>query len=412
MREFVVSRLTMVSLFTGAGGIDIGFEEAGFGVTLCVEMDPLCRKTLALNRPKWRQSSVHDATELTKEAFMSELNLRPRELSALVGGPPCQPFSKSSQWAPNGARGFDDPRARTVVAFFKVLGWTLPRIVMIENVPGFVSGDLSASIVERFRRVNRNHKTKYRPTLVRVNAADYGVPQKRERILIIAERSGKQFILPSPTHGPDAPEAYMTAWDAFKGLRKPSDDSLSIANTKWGGLLPSIPEGMNYLWHTPRMDGLPLFGWRTKYWNFLLKLAKNEPAPTVQASAGPATGPFHWENRRLTTRELARLQTFPDSWRFSGSVRRQEMQIGNAMPPALAELIALELRRQLLGERVRRRARLIPERRSRAGAPTQPMPVPTCYRHLEANHPPHPGTGLGPAHARRRNMLGKADSGM
>jgi len=157
------------------------------------------------------------------------------------------------------------------------------------------------------------------------------------------------------------------------------------------------------------MDGLPLFGWRTKYWNFLLKLAKNEPSPTVQASAGPATGPFHWENRRLTARELARLQTFPDSWSFAGSPHRQEMQIGNAVPPALAEFIALELRRQFLGERVRRRARLIPRRRSQVGASTRPMPVPTCYRHLEANHPPHPGTGQGPARVKERNMLGKQD---
>jgi len=109
-------------------------------------------------------------------------------------------------------------------------------------------------------------------------------------------------------------------------------------------LLKSIPEGKNYLWHTPRGAGEPLFGWRTRYWSFLLKLSKGQPSWTIQAEPGPATGPFHWRNRLLSIQELVRLQTFPDEYEIVGSRRSAQMQVGNAVPPFLAEQVTIALR--------------------------------------------------------------------
>ena len=98
------------------------------------------------------------------------------------------------------------------------------------------------------------------------------------------------------------------------------DEDLAVRG-KWADLLPSIPEGSNYLHHTDRGEGMPLFGWRRRYWTFLLKLAKNRPSWTIQAQPGPAVGPFHWSNRRLSVRELSRLQTFPDDVNIVGGAR-------------------------------------------------------------------------------------------
>ena len=118
---------------------------------------------------------------------------------------------------------------------------------------------------------------------------------------------------------------------------------------KWADLLPTIPEGLNYLWHTSRGGGVPLFGWRTRYWSFLLKLAKSKPSWTIQAQPGSAIGPFHWKNRKLSARELCRLQTFPDDLSFDTSQNQIQRMIGNAVPSLLAEVLAWEIRTQLLG---------------------------------------------------------------
>src|SRR5262249_53266014 len=148
--------------------------------------------------------------------------------------------------------------------------------------------------------------------------------------------------------------------------------------------------------------GAPLFGWRTRFWSFLLKLAKSKPSWTIQAEPGPATGPFHWENRLLSASELARLQTFPHDYRFYGSRHSAQRQIGNAVPSALAELIGREIRRQLLGHKsVRRAATLIPSRRRSCPPPLEPTEVLAKFDYLRGDHKPHPGTGQGPSAKQR-----------
>jgi DNA (cytosine-5)-methyltransferase 1 len=180
------------------------------------------------------------------------------------------------------------------------------------------------------------------------------------------------------------------------------------ASGRWSTLLPSIPEGHNYLWHTPRnvhMGSEPLFGWRTRYWSFLLKLAKNHPSWTIQAEPGPATGPFHWRNRLLSIEELCRLQTFPHGYRIVGTRRSAHRQVGNAVPSAIGELLGLEIRRQIYGDRVRRALRLTPPARSDCPPPAHPSPVSTRYLCLRGRHQEHPGAGFGPG-ARQRELQG------
>jgi len=189
---------------------------------------------------------------------------------------------------------------------------------------------------------------------------------------------------------------YVTAWDAIgQSDTSLEDEDLQIKG-RWADLVPSIPEGENYLWHTNRKGGLPLFGWRTRFWTFLLKLAKSQPSWTIQAQPGPAIGPFHWENRRLSIREMARLQTFPDGLTFVGGRTSIQRQIGNAVPSLLAEVMAREIRRQFFGESISSPPKLriaLVDRPIPAPEPIQD--VPEKFLTLIGNHPDHPGEGKG-----------------
>lgn len=176
-----------------------------------------------------------------------------------------------------------------------------PRAFLLENVHGIsYSGKEEgfSYLLERIRQINRQRKTNYRPAWAILNAADHGVPQLRIRFFLVAFRDGTPFTFPSPTHrsleASDSADLFgsalphhTTAWDAIGHLRLDPGEALAMTG-RWAALLPSIPEGENYLWHTNRRGGLPLFGWRTRYWSFLLKLAKAKPSWTIQAQPGSA----------------------------------------------------------------------------------------------------------------------------
>lgn len=165
---------------------------------------------------------------------------------------------------------------------------------------------------------------------------------------------------------------------------------------RWAELLPTVPEGSNYLWHTDRGGGLPLFGWRRRFWNFLLKLAKSRPAWTIQAQPGPSVGPFHWNNRRLSVRELCRIQTFPDNVEITGNRMAAQRQIGNAVPSLLAEIIGRRVRTELLGRRDLRSAlKLLPPDRSPSPPPEPLQAVPQKFLRFAGTQTAHPGTGKG-----------------
>jgi DNA (cytosine-5)-methyltransferase 1 len=235
-----------------------------------------------------------------------------------------------------------------------------------------------------------------------LNAADFGVPQLRRRLFVVGSRDRTPFIFPKGTHVAEGDQddkkkpLHLTAWDALHNLKlRKSDGDLALRG-KWASLLPTIPEGQNYLWHTDRGGGEPLFGWRRRYWSFLLKLAKSMPSWTIQAQPGPATGPFHWENRRLSAREMARLQTFPDNVKIVGTYADAQRQIGNAVSSLLAEILAREISIQLLARPVRAGLKLvICKARGQPPKPEKVKAVPAKYLTLSGSHEAHPGTGKG-----------------
>lgn len=402
----------VLSLFTGAGGLDLGLEAAGFEVAGCVERDVDCRQTIAANTD-WRLAEDGDVETLTDAGrLLTEFDLRPQEVDLLAGGPPCQPFSKSGQWARGEAPGMSDPRAITLRKYFEIAEAALPRVLLLENVKGIAAAPKEGSTEERALEVlgaeltgiNERHGTSYKPVVLHLEAADFGVPQRRERVFVIAARDGAELAAPDATHGDRAPLRGNTAaprrtnvWDAIGDLDTETWDSSLAPTGRWADLLASIPEGRNYLWHTDRHDGEPLFGWRRKYWSFLLKLAKDRPSWTIQASPGPATGPFHWRSRRLSVREAARLQTFPDSHEFAGGTRSAHKQIGNAVPVGLAELLGRHILHHLLDRPdVGLDLTTIPAHRADT-PPAEPVgEVPAKYLDIDEERTPHPGHGQGP----------------
>ena len=393
-------RPPIVSVFTGAGGLDIGLHAAGLRVALCIENDKLARQTLKRNRPRWPRADPGDIHELALDVgkVLEQAGLERRETAILAGGPPCQPWSKSGQWAATAAIGWEDPRASTISAYLTLVEGLLPRVVLLENVSGLASNGNLERLERRLAAINKRNATRYTLSLLRLNAADYGIPQLRQRVFLVADREGKEMQAPPPTHGDGRAEPYRTAWDAIGHLDTHRVPNGLSATGYWADFLPSIPEGRNYLARASKsVKDVGYFGWRKKYWSFLLKLAKDKPSWTIQAEPGPATGPFHWRSRRLSVEEMAALQTFPSGYVFPEDYRAAHRQIGNAVPCALGELIGLEIRRQLFGERVRRTLTLIPEARDDCPRAHPVRRVPRKYARHRRRHRPHRGTGLGPA---------------
>ncbi|MBN3534229.1 DNA (cytosine-5-)-methyltransferase [Burkholderia cenocepacia] len=396
--------LKAISLFTGVGGLDFGFEAAGFDTAVAGDLDRVACDTLQINRP-W--SVLHGPIDDFDSATLLRVaNLSVGEADVLIGGPPCQPFSKSSYWMTGDSKRLDDPRADTLASYLRVLGDALPKTFLLENVAGlgFKGKDEGLQhLLDGIQRINKRHKVKYTVSVAKLNAADFGVPQRRERMFLIGHREGRTFTFPSATHGERSDDLfsdnglprYRTAWDALADLDGDAIEEGLPMTGKWADLLPSIPEGENYLWHTPRGGGLPLFGWRTRYWSFLLKLAKNQPSWTIQAQPGSAIGPFHWSNRKLSTRELCRLQTFPDGLQFKCGRTDIQRLVGNAVPSLLAEVLAREIRAQLLDTPLDQPLKLLPPDRGAPPPPESVKRVPAKFRSLAGDHAPHPGTGLG-----------------
>jgi DNA (cytosine-5)-methyltransferase 1 len=404
---------SVLSLFTGAGGLDIGLEAAGFKVAGCVEIDPASRKTVAANRPQWPFLQTSDIADIRPKELPKILGVAPGSLSLIAGGPPCQPFSKSGYWANGDTLRLLDPRASTFKQYFEIVRALLPEVFLLENVQGIRYRQKSEAldqILAWTEELNSATRSNYDPMVLELNAPDYGVPQTRRRVFVVAHREGSRMTAPMRTHGETPCHSsllrYTNAWDAIGDLDSQQwDDSLEPRG-KWAQLLPSIPEGSNYLWHTDRGGGQSLFGWRTRYWSFLLKLAKAKPSWTIQASPGPSTGPFHWRSRQLSIQELLRLQTFPDGFTVCGTRQEGVRQIGNAVPPLLAEILGRSIRTQLLAdELVDAMPGLGIQPRDDCPPPLPPSPLPHQYKALVGDHEPHPGIGLGPGAAKREDGL-------
>ena len=384
-------RPRVLSVFSGAGGLDLGLEAAGFQTVGCIEFDPIARDTLRLNRPSWRMIEPSDINALVSSFSVKDIGMRRGQLDCIAAGVPCQPYSKAAQWLSSGHAGIKDPRSSCLRSLMRLVDECLPSVLVIENVEGFVRGKGAAlrSIQSSLGWINARRATKYRAQWTVLDACDYGVPQHRRRSIIIARRDGSSFRWPEKTHTAQP----VRAWDAIGSLH-PKDPPR--AQGHWAGLLRSIPEGGNYLHHTPRGKGEPVFGYRRRYWSFLLKLAKDRPSWTIPAQPAQNAGPFHWDNRRLSEKEMLRLQSFPTKWLIAGAEEDRVRQIGNATPPLLAEVIGRAVAEQVFGREYDRRPTLGLRRRRAIPAARRPAPVPKRYLRGRRDLEPHPGTGRGP----------------
>lgn len=345
-----------ISLFSGAGGLDLGVEQAGLQVAAAVEIDLDAADTMEKNFHGLAGPVIReDIREVSTKQLMRTAGLKGRERpDLLIGGPPCVAFSKSGFWL-DWKREGRDPAAGLLTAYTRVLREARPRAFVFENVYALTyKNNQSRPWFDRLLKEVADAGYQFEWAVL--NAADYGVPQLRPRVFVVGTRKGeKRPSLPLPTHGgrwerrktgnPERP--HITTREAFKGLRTDSEPSEQVAG-QWGHLLPDIPPGENYLHFTEeRGHPDPIFKWRSRYWNFLLKLDPKRPSPVIQARPGPYVGPFHWTNRRLRVAEIKRLFTFSDDFDFVGSRSSVQAQLGNSVPPQLAFHVVAELGRTL-----------------------------------------------------------------
>jgi DNA (cytosine-5)-methyltransferase 1 len=234
----------------------------------------------------------------------------------------------------------EDNRRSLVLEFFRLIKESKPEGFVFENVPSI----LHPRNIETFAAFRKAvEEIGYKTTLAKVNGQDYGIAQKRQRIILLGLKS-ETPQMPIRTHSDDVFEIskgllpYVTTGQALKRYDiKKYFEKEEIITGKWADQLFEIPPGMNYKALTEWAGHHnPTFVAETRFWNFLLKLDPNLPSWTIAANPGPWTGPFHWKNRRLRTVELAVLQGFPENYVFAGNRRDRVKQIGNALPSHIA----------------------------------------------------------------------------
>lgn len=338
--------LTAVSLFSGCGGLDLGMQNAGFEILAGVDTDPFSAESHAINFPraKFYHGSIADFTEERVIELIGAQEVSKADL--LIGGPPCPPFSKSRFYRTDKPRAMNDPVGEvTISGYLETLRWLRPKAFILENVAGMAfkpHAETLGHILDTAKRFGYVCKTAV------LNAADYGVPQIRQRFFIVGTREGFEFDFPEPTHRPieaterpDLP-VWRTTGEVIGDLDtdERADDEGHYAGGRHHDLLEQIPPGDNYLYFTAkRGHPNPQFEWRKRYWSFLLKLSPDMPSWTIQARRSNNMGPFHWRSRILRIDEVKRIQTFPDDWYLVGNVEQQWRQVGNAVPPLLAQAL-------------------------------------------------------------------------
>lgn len=339
--------IRILSLFSGGGGLDIGFKRAGFEIVGCLEIDKPSCDTLELNRGTYVNIECHIFNNDITTTSPEDLDLG--SIDFIIGGPPCQSFSAAGRRA-GGVHGINDTRGSLFWYYCQYLKYFKPKGFLFENVRGILNANKSKDweiIKKSFSDVG--YQLHYRV----LDAAFYGVPQHRERVIMVGVREDLDlnFRFPRPTHGPDSANKlpYVSVGEVFSDIDIPNEVVPPFTG-KYGHLLSDIPPGQNYSHYTERMGHPePLFAWRSKFSGFLYKLDPNLPSKTVVAHQGKYDGPFHWKNRKLNPSELKRVQSFPDDYRFVDSHTEIVRQIGNSVPPKMANYLAMAISNQFFG---------------------------------------------------------------
>jgi len=348
--------MTMIDLFSGCGGVTTGFKRAGFRVLAAVEIDPIAAQTYRQNHPEVRMYEA-DIRRIDPETIMRDCSVPCGHVTVLGICAPCQPFSRLTRKTPV------DDQAWLLLETIRFIAALQPRVLFIENVPGLVR---HPSVFPTFLdAVTELGYTRYVSSVI--DAVQYGVPQFRKRFVVVATTNmAMDVCLPAPTHAPpdDAERYGLQVWrtvrDAFAGLpvigagessatdplhRSRHHSPLVIERLRHiphnGGSRASLPESLQL-----RCHAVPHVGYRDVYG----RMQYDMPAPTLTTGCTNVTkGRFAHPtaDRAITLREAARLQTFPDTYRFCGSYEHIAAQIGNAVPVALAHAIAHSIRTML-----------------------------------------------------------------
>jgi DNA (cytosine-5)-methyltransferase 1 len=358
-----MSSLTVVDLFCGAGGLSEGFRQAGFHVLVGQDFDDAAGATFA---------STHEGAsflggriqDISASDLLRKTGLKRGELEVLVGGPPCQGYSVY-----NHQRGEGDPRAGLFRQYLRIVDGLQPHWLVMENVTGITSiagGGIVREIEDGMAELG------YRVRMKTLRAEEYGVPQERRRIFFIATRTDRPILFPAISHGPGL-SPFVTIWDAISDLPEVSSGGAAFhaayatapQNAYQRTLRGQQLHVLNHLAprlalvNEERMKHIPPGGsWRDIPFDLLpegMRRAKRSdhtkrygrPRKTDLACTILTKCDVHWgayihpeQNRALTVREAARLQSFPDSFIFQGSRTEQYKQVGNAVPPLLGRKVA------------------------------------------------------------------------
>lgn len=372
-------KYTVVSLFSGAMGLDIGLEQTGrFQVIACVEKESSFCQTIRANQQSGRLSKnlkvfETDISDLDPQKVLDDVGLKKGDVDLLVGGPPCQSFSTAGK-----RRTTQDPRGTLLWQFLRFIGAMEPRFFLMENVRGLLSAALRhrpiadrpdkggnplevdeepGSVLRLFSEDLQNLPGKYHMDCFEVNAVNYGAPQLRERALFIGNRFNVIVDFPDPTHGPSNGEItqrdlfadrtkkllpWRTLGDAIGGLKETNPEIMDFSPRK-KKFLSLVPPGSNWRSLPPLLQkeslGSAYFakGGRSGWWR---RLSFDLPCPTLVTMPNHAsTSLCHpTEVRALSLKEYALVQEFPADWEFCGKTAQQYAQVGNAVPVRLGSV--------------------------------------------------------------------------
>ena len=337
-----------ISLFSGGMGLDIGLMQAGIDIQIGQDFDNACIMTMQANGHK---GIAGDIRNITSEEILQKVNMKVGEPFLICGGPPCQPFSTAGK-----RLGINDPRGSLFKEFVRMIDEIRPRFFVMENVKGLMSSILKDEngestntkvldvILDEFRKLN------YKTVYGLLDAVNYGVPQFRERFVLIGSRDGEDIFLPAPTHfriHQNPAYRWVTLGDTIRDLENADGECATFSDSRLN-FLRMVPEGGNWK-DLPKdvvqeaMGGAFTSGGGKV--GFYRRLSYSQPSPTVVTSpVQKATMMCHpTMDRPLSVAEYARIQQFPDDWKFMGTTSDKYRQIGNAVPVGLAKAIGAML---------------------------------------------------------------------
>lgn len=342
----------VISLFSGAMGLDIGLAKARLNVVIGQDFDASCVKTMRANGHKVLEGDIR---EIEPQQLLSLTGLHIGEPFLICGGPPCQPFSTAGK-----RLGINDPRGSLFMDFIRMIDYIRPRFFVMENVKGIMSAPLKhVPLAERDEKdpeqrlgtvldviLSEFNKLGYKTVYGVLDAVNYGVPQFRERFVLIGSRDNEDIFLPIPTHfqmHQNQEYQWQSVRSVIEDLEFDSGECATLSDERLK-FLKMVPQGGN--WRDLPEDIIPIAmgGAYTSGGGkvgFYRRLSYDQPSPTVVTSpVQKATMMCHpTQNRPLSVKEYARIQQFPDNWIFTGTTAAKYRQIGNAVPVGLAEAI-------------------------------------------------------------------------